>query len=432
VTKNLLVALLTLTTSAALAQTGEPQPATGTSAPAERAPAAPTEPAPAQPEAAQPEAPAAPSVDDRLTTTEGKLTALEEQYAETKNDVSLLKKLKLSGYIQARYQYQQPDFDEAAPELKLSDGSSLFTVRRGRLKATYGGDTGQFVLQIDATPTGVQLKDAEATLYIPGTQQNLSLTIGQMKLPFGYEGPHSSSEREFPERSRVVASFLPGERDRGIRLSGKYRALRVTAGVFDGNGINHTGFVGKDNDKEKDIVGRLGFDLKWISGGVSGWRGNTLGKRTGGADPDITRKAYARTRLGADVQVYLDLLPVGGTAFKAEYITGKTYQRKNVEQLGVPASGWWAQIAQNIGVSNEVAVRYEYFDSENGLGAVESGSKLGDNNAIGTLGLAGIHYFGEAVKVTAAYELNMTETVENGTAEDPTDNLFTLQLQVRF
>jgi len=426
VTKNLLFALLTVTSSAALAQAAASPHATSTPPPAESAPAPSTESTPTQADA-----PAAPSTDDRLTTAEGKLTALEEQYAETQGIVSALSKLKLSGYIQARYMYQEPDFDEADPTVKLSDGFSRFTVRRGRLKATYGGDTGQFLLQIEAIPSGVQLRDAEATLYIPGSGQNLSITLGQMKLPFGYEGPHSSSERELPERSRVVGAFLPGERDRGLKIAGKYRMLRAMAGVFDGNGINNTGFVGVDNDKEKDVVGRLGFDLQWIAGGVSGWTGTTLGKRNG-PDPDLYRKAYKRNRIGADVQLYLDLLPLGGTAIKAEYIAGKTYQRNNVEQLGVPASGWWALLVQNIGVSNALALRYDSFDFENGLSATESNGTLGPNNAIGTLGLAAIHYFGETVKLTAAYELQTTATVENGTAEDPSDNLFTVQLQARF
>jgi hypothetical protein len=36
------------------------------------------------------------------------------------------------------------------------------------------------------------------------------------------------------------------------------------------------------------------------------------------------------------------------------------------------------------------------------------------------------------VKLTAAYELPMTATVAGGTAEDPSDNQFTLQLQARY
>jgi hypothetical protein len=329
VTKNLLVALLILTSGAVLAQTAETQPSPATPPPAQEAPAQPTE---ATPAPAASEAPA-PSVDDRLTTTEGKVSALEEQNIETKSDLSALKKIKLSGYVQARFQAQE-SLDDSG-----TGGFNRFSVRRGRIKATYTGDLAQYMLQIDATTAGVALKDAEATLFIPGTKQNLSLTLGQTKWPFGFEGPQSSGDREFPERTAVVRAFLPGERDLGAKFNGKFGVLRLNAGVFNGNGTGNTNFIGTDNDKEKDFLGRVGFDLKWLSGGVSGWRGMTLGKRTGGTNPDAFRTAYARTRLGADLQLYLDLLPVGGTAVKAEYITGKTYQRSGAEQFGVPASG---------------------------------------------------------------------------------------------
>jgi hypothetical protein len=411
VTKRLLVALLTLTSSAALAQTAEPQPT----------------PPPQAEDAPATESPAAPSTEDRLTTAEGKLTALEEQNIETKNDVSALKKIKFSGYVQGRYQAQQ-SLDETG-----AGGFNRFSVRRGRIKATYTGDLAQLVLQIDAVPTGVSLRDAEATLFIPGTKQNLSLTLGQMKWPFGYEGPQSSTEREFPERTAVVRAFQAGERDRGVRFSGKFlKLLRVSAGVFDGNGTTHTGFIGTDNDKEKDVIGRVGFDMKWIAGGVSGWYGNTLGRRTTGAEPDTFRRAYSRNRLGADLQLYLDLIPAGGTALKGEYIAGSTYQRGGADQLGVVAHGWWAMVVQNIGLSNQVALRYDTFDPQNGSAATEADGRLGTNNPVSTLGIAAIHHLGENLKITAAYELPMTATAEGGTAEDPKDNLFTLQLQARF
>lgn len=121
--KNLLVALLTLTTSAALAQTAETPP-TGTTPPTESAPTQSTESAPAETPAAQPtETPAAPSVDERLTTTEGKVSALEEQNVETKSDLSALKKLKFSGYVQARYQAQQ-SLDETGTEASTASSSA--------------------------------------------------------------------------------------------------------------------------------------------------------------------------------------------------------------------------------------------------------------------------------------------------------------------
>jgi hypothetical protein len=275
----------------------------------------------------------------------------------------------------------------------------------------------------------VTLKDAEATLFIPGTKQNMSLTLGQMKWPFGYEAVQSSSEREFPERTRVVRAFQPDERDRGVRYSARYGPLRLSAGVFDGNGINAPGSVGVDNDKEKDVIGRAGFDLKWISGGISGWYGHTLGK----GPSDAFRHAYERSRVGADLQIYLDFLPFGATALKGEYIRGKTFLLNGAEQLGRPASGWYALLVQNLGLSNAVAIRYDYFDPANGTpaGASAPGSdRPASTNATGTLGATAIHYFGENLKASVTYELPMTATVEG--VVDPRDNLLTVQFQARF
>lgn len=350
-----------------------------------------------------------PSVDERITTTEGQISSIEEQLIEIKNALSPLTKLKFSGYVQARYQWEETRED-------ATGGFSRFTVRRGRLKATYTGDVAQFMLQIDAVPTGVTIRDAESTLFIPGTKQNMSLTLGQVKWPFGYEAVQSSSEREFPERTRVVRAFLPDERDRGLRYSGKLGVLRLSAGVFDGSGLFYPGFVGQDNDKEKDFIGRAGFDLTLISGGVSGWYGHTLGIGAG----DTFRRAYERSRLGADLQVYLDFLPLGATAIKGEYIWGKTYLNGGHENFGRVASGWYALLVQNIGLNNTVAVRYDYFDPVHGTPALGTG----------TLGVAANHYFGEHLRLTAAYELPLTQTVEG--AVDPHDNLLTVQLQAHF
>jgi hypothetical protein len=414
--RNLLVALLTVTSSAALAQTTEPQPGTADATP------------PATETPAATEAPAEPPIDERMTTTEGKVSSLEEQNVETKNDLSALKKLKISGYVQGRYQYQEPLDDTG------TGGFSRFTVRRGRLKTTYTTDWAQLMLQIDAaSEAGVTLRDAEATLYVPGMKQTMGLTLGQMKWPFGYEGPQSSSDREVPERSRVIRAFLPDERDRGAKFFSKFLKGRVNVnvGVFDGNGLFNQNSVGLDNDKEKDVIGRAGFDLKWLSGGISGWYGHTLGRKP----TDTYRVAYDRNRVALDGQLYLDVLPFGATAIKGEYINGTTYSKSSgstkVEQLGVPASGWYGLLVQNVGLSDAVAIRYDYFDPESGrpnLATPEG--KPGPNNAVGTLDVALLHYFSENLKATLAYELPMTAAP--GTAEDPHDNLLTLQLQARY
>jgi TolA-binding protein len=129
VTKNLLVALLTLTSSGVLAQPAETPTATSTPPATESTSAQATESTPAQADT-----PTTPSTDDRLTTAEGKIAAIEEGNIETKSDLSALKKLKFSGYIQARYQAQQ-SLDETG-----AGSFNRFLIRRGRLKDTYTGD----------------------------------------------------------------------------------------------------------------------------------------------------------------------------------------------------------------------------------------------------------------------------------------------------
>ncbi|MFP2927934.1 porin [Pyxidicoccus sp. 3LG] len=419
--RNTFIAVLSLAAGSALAQQEPPAPAaTGSEPPSESQPA--TEPSVTEPSATEP------PIDERMTHAEGKISSLEEQNTETKSDLSALKKLKLSGYVQARYQYQE-SLDESG-----AGGFSRFAVRRGRLKTTYTTDWAQMMLQIDAVPdTGVTVRDAEATFFIPGTRQSMALTVGQMKWPFGFEAVQSSSDREIPERSRVVRAFLPDERDRGAKFSGEFLKgmVNVNVGIYDGDGIFNQGFIGSDNDKEKDLLGRAGFDLKWLSGGISGWYGHSIAK----GPTDTYRVAYDRNRVALDAQLYLDVLPLGGTSIKGEFIAGKGYWRSSgntkVEQLGIPAHGWYGLVVQNVGLTNAVAVRYDYFDAENGKpDTVTSEGRPASTNAVGTLAVSVLHYFSENLKATLAYELPMTASP--GTSEDPHDNLLTFQLQARY
>jgi hypothetical protein len=370
--------------------------------------------------------------DEKVGLLQGKLESLEEQFAETKTDVLGLKKLKFSGYVQARYVNADHSLQgvDARGSPSVKDG---FTVRRARLKGTYTSSWSSLVLQIDASPKGVALRDAEAHLIEPWTGHHLEFVLGQMKLPFGYEVVQSSSKREFPERSRVVRAFAAGERDRGLKLSGSIKSLRFAVGALDGNGIENKTFPGLDNDQNKDVVGQVGFDMQWIAGGASAWYGETFQPGDFTVSPAVSGKTHPRTRLGADLQIYLDVLPIGGTALKGEFIAGTTWSKDGVEQFGVPALGWYGLVAQNIGLQNLIAIRYDHFDgvagTADGVDAKDP-TKPAGNNSIGTLGVAFTHYWDDALKVSAAYEVPMTRVVEG--AVDPKDNQFTLQLQATF
>ncbi len=368
--------------------------------------------------------------DEKIGLLQGKIEALEEQFAETSVIIKALSKIKISGYIQARYQYAENSLDgvDAAGNVLVKDG---FTVRRGRLKTEYQGTVARYMLQVDATPTGVALKDAEAALTEPWSGKGiLTLTGGVTKWPFGYEVVQSSGDREFPERTRMIRAFFNGERDRGLKLAFKYGPWRANLGVFDGNGMQNKAFIGVDNDREKDVYGRFAVDFKWIAAGVSGSWGETYRSDT----PTTPGKHFPRNRIGLDAQVYLDLFPFGSTAIKGEFVAGTTYQSGNVEVFGKTALGWYLLLVQNIGSHEQVAIRYDFFDPATGTpNAADPAnpSKTAGTNQVQTVGFLFSHYFDETLKVSAVYELPLVVT--SGTTDSPPhQNLFTLQLQAKF
>ena len=337
-----------------------------------------------------------PAVD--TAALEGKVTALEEQLAETRSTVAGLARLKWSGYIQARYAWQEAvtystaEGTTASP--KANPDRDNFFIRRGRIKAIYDADLAQFVLQLDATPQGgVVIKEGYAGLKLP---RGFAIDAGLQLLPFGYDvGVRSSADLDLLERYRGAGYWLKGEYDVGVTLRGAFGPVNFRAGVFNGNGVD--GGSGRDNDQIKDIIGRLGFDFGMVTGGVSGWYGKTRDYRV---DP---AKTYDRNRVGADVQVYLDLLPVGGTALKGEFIAGKTGIGSPTDAgagLGLAGHAWHATVVQNLTSSFQVAARYEQFVKDDNLKAPATGGAV---KQIDELDVAVHYYVGGNYKLSLAY-----------------------------
>jgi len=379
------------------------------------------------------------TAEEKIDEVKGRVDSAEEQVAEMKVDLSGLKKIKLSGYVQGRWQESRAaktDTGTTSPAT-ANDG---FSVRRGRLKATYDGSISEYVLQIDAVPSGVTLKDAEATLKLPWLQGRV--TIGQTKWPFGYEVLQSSGDRQMPERTRVVGAFAPGERDRGIKLSAKYQFVDLKIGVFTGNGTGYRGYnltsnvavtpTGLDNDTAKDVLGRLGVDFGFVVAGVSYWTGDTFRPAyTPTGQPTVPGAYYTRDRLGVDAQVYLDLLPIGGTALKGEFITGETPYVSGYELLGKKARGWYLFLSQWLGTNFEVVARYDTLDLDTGAGDTANAQGVpGSLNRVDTFGFGALWHPDGNFKVAAIYEIPTTGVPAGG--KDPADNLFTLQVQAKF
>ena len=263
------------------------------------------------------------------------------------SSIQVLKKLKISGYIQAQFQIADSTGIESFAGGNFTSGvDNRFSIRRGRVKFLYDNELSQYVLQFDVTEKGVGIKDAYVSFTDPWLRW-FSITAGCFNRPFGYEIEFSSNQRESPERSRMYQTLFPGERDLGVKLtiqgpkSTKWNMIKLDAAL-----INGTGPAAVDFDKYKDFTGHLslnksllaekmnfGLGFSYYNGGWGqGTKYNYKMKDVTYADGTV-RKMFAvdstrtkgdkseRKYMGIDAQVSFDF-PFGLTFLRGEFISG--------------------------------------------------------------------------------------------------------------
>ncbi|MBC8131367.1 MAG: hypothetical protein H7X95_00190 [Deltaproteobacteria bacterium] len=472
------LALMLFPSLSALAQTPAPATPVVPAIPAGDAPAVPQDmapPSPAPEAGAPPDAlppppppvpsdPGAPTVEDRLGAVEGKVDGLDESYAGTKSTVEKLNRIKFSGYIQGRFENRGNSVNGV-----MANGTAAtttqFLVRRARLKLNYDGTNAEYVFQIDATGAGVSLRDAEATFVDTWTPFGFRLTVGQFKWPFGYEILQSSGDREMPERAAVITALFPGERDRGVRLTGRYEFLRFAVALVNGAGTSVAPFQNNDQNTFKDVVGRIGGDFEFLAIGLSGYWGRPLipsalatttsvtgmdtnmngtfnpGELTATTSTNpFTYTRFARERIGADAQLYFDVPELGGLALKGEFIWAKDTNLDFGAVAAKPcldttAMGWIGTLVQNVGDRVGIVGRIDYYDPIRAKSLPDScqvtppmmaAQKRGAGDGVLSFGGGLLLHGSGNIKATFVY-LHTSEqstTVKN--------DIFTAQLQARF
>ena len=199
-----------------------------------------------------------PTVNEKLSVVDDKVNGILERLATDEADLGKLTKIKISGYMQAQYQ----NFE--SPSL-LSTTQNYFSLRRVRVKFTYEALDGiKFVLTPDFSPGAFALKDAYVVLNDRWTKA-FSLTAGKFNRP-NYEVEYSSSQREMPERSKVIGTLYPGERALGAKLEFNPLSLPIhmQLAVFnggDGANTNNAANENKDFDNYKDVMARVTYNL---------------------------------------------------------------------------------------------------------------------------------------------------------------------------
>ena len=395
------------------------------------------------------------SVRIQLQELKDRLDGTRENMATLNSEVSILKWVKISGYLQARYEYNDSSQNGIAGGYDASKNlnANNFYIRRGRIKFTVQpGSFSKYVIYFDASKNTVSLKEVYVELYKTIQAHNFTLTFGQFNWPFGYEIEYSSSKRYFPERSLAENILFKGERDRGVNLTwGLPKYLQFNAGLFQGYGIDDKNFTWFDPTKAKDVIARAKAKLGMVDVGISGYWGKTYipgsaavpGVTTwydkngnGIIDPDEIKTTAPKAavpavekdkrRYGADAQVYLDVLPIGGTGVRGELYVAQDYNKTAKDSLADEV-GWYLWLSQNIYTKFAAAVRYDYWDPNTDENA--------KNDATGTLSLA-LHYFWDSyVRITGAYDIPhqlKENSIFSKYSGDKKDNRFTLQFQFMF
>lgn len=345
------------------------------------------------------------ALDEKLAALEGKVDAINAPYLTTKSDVEKLNRLAVTGYIQARYEWQWPSrtgtsaINPALPWFTGTQGPSSqtnqdnFYIRRGRIKFTYTANpSSKYVLYFDASKDAVSLKEAYVELVEPWTKHNVSLWIGQNNWPFGFEIERSSSVREVLERSKAENVLFPGERDRGVNLTvplvdyNGYKVV-VNGAAVNGTGIQDKLFTWQDPSRRKDYIARGKVQLSTyghvhLDFGGSGYFGDAYIPATNAAyqiagfkdvnrnnryDPATDSLTYryvaaspaliaTKQRLGGDAQIYYTLpLPICKSgALMLEGYQAKDYNAKYATQYGLVKDTLARGINKDFGVVNEL------------------------------------------------------------------------------
>lgn len=225
---------------------------------------------------------------------------IEPELGGDERDVNLT--LRPEVFIQARYSALPIRNSEGAFEPNLSL-TRIETRWSGRVSERLGaGLEIQLHPALDGSPEEL-VNDAFIEYYL---SDHVSVRVGQFVKPFGFDIQQSSGVRESPERAIFAGYFFPGQRDRGITLTGDlgflgdgiFNNIRYHVGAFNGNRF----FA--DNNRQANYLVRVRkvFTSTNLALGFSAQRGKQVLPvgESGNNDENIIGFdfQYARGRIG--------------------------------------------------------------------------------------------------------------------------------------
>ncbi|SMO34272.1 porin [Solitalea koreensis] len=388
--------------------------------------------------------------------------------------------LLLTGYIQTQYQHADsagiPSYDGGDFTSNLD---SRFAIRRARIQADY---TRKFItgtIQFDLVPTSVRITDAYLQFSDPKFQ-TFNLGMGLTNVPFGYEVLASSYSLESIERSRLIQTLFPDEKDLGAHLivqspQAKWNTLKLSLALVNGSGRNFNDYDSRKNFvtslqfdaskllKKSSALNQLGVGVSYYNGGV---RNNTNSMFYNGTDAlgnkgfiekPVTVGDYATRRYtGAHFLIGVKSV-LGTTKFNTEYISGKQpgvaaggaisgplASRSFGVQPATPLynrefEGYYFTLTQSLGkLPVFVVAKYDYYDpntfvSGKTIGLAGNLTNAGDI-AYNTWGLGSfVNIYKGAARLAIYYDFVTNESTSvTAYTHDIKDDVFTVRAQFKF
>jgi hypothetical protein len=389
------------------------------SASAQPAPPEPVPPPVEPPPSAQPllpttpsEAPPAPAP---RTEAESPVVANEKRFADDEARIKkledlgggILKNLTIQGYAQVQFLTQSVNA-AASPNLQAgslpegigsndvvakADGTTtnttLFRLRRTRLRVKYEVDFLRVFLQFDPFPTGgpsapqgTIARNAEVTGIARWTKSvRTEVGAGLFEVPFRAELVESSMYRPFLERTWTSQNLFPTERDLGVhaRTFALEDRLMAEVGIFNGQRLGEPRFVElADLNRSKDFNARFLYKLGPITFSASGYlgRGATVDAKA------LRLKNFPRNGVNVGLQ-YADKLlgDLGETRAYGELMFGQNMDTGVRYPFAVPAiptnvkddvrnlneRGLYIRVEQDLGKIPFAGFRYDMYTPDSSI-----------------------------------------------------------------
>jgi hypothetical protein len=287
-------------------------------------------------------------------------------------------------FIQTRYAAAPIRNSEFEANLSLT---RIETRWAGKVSERLGaGVELQFHPALDGSPEEL-VNDAFLEYYLGN---HATIRAGQFIKPFGFDIQQSSSARESPERAIFAGYFFPGQRDRGVMLSGDldfvdnraFRNIHYFLGAFNGNRF----FA--DNNRRMNFVARVRklFDRPRLAVGFSLQAGSQPLPEGGNGDENI---------IGVDVQY-----AVGRLGLRGEFAAGDMPSTLlSIEQEFAPAfrrgahsSGGHVFATYRLAERDNIYARYDQFNNDPVTGKNVRAFNLGYFRSIGGMSRLSFDY----------------------------------------